>query len=220
MLGLAALVVTVGLADSLNPSTVIPALYLAAAREGHSRVLAFTLGVITVNLTAGILLTLGPAQAVLAFVRRPAPRTIHLAEVCVGVALVVVGVVLWFMRRHLARHLARDRFEIGERSSLVAGGAIMLVELPTAFPYFAVIVAIVASGRHIGTQLLLVLAFNVAFVAPLLAIATIRRFAPSGGVLALERVRAALDRRAAALIPLLVLAIGLVVLLIGLVGLA
>ena len=62
MLRLAGVVLAVGLADSLNPSTVGPALYLATGQRPVARVSLFALGVFAVNLTAGLVLAAGPGR--------------------------------------------------------------------------------------------------------------------------------------------------------------
>ena len=64
MLGLAAVILSVAALDSVNPSTVGPALVLAAV-EPHSgrRVAAFTVGVFTVSTVGGIVLLVGPGRA-------------------------------------------------------------------------------------------------------------------------------------------------------------
>jgi hypothetical protein len=58
-------VISVGLADSLNPSTVGPALYLATIRKRVWRVTQFTIGVFSVDLVVGLVLTIGPGRLLL-----------------------------------------------------------------------------------------------------------------------------------------------------------
>ena len=57
------------------------------------------------------------------------------------------------------------------------GATITAVELPTAFPYFAAIAAIIGSGFDVARQVVLLVLFNVCFVAPLLAIIATLTFA-------------------------------------------
>lgn len=216
---LIALALTVGLADSVNPSTIGPALYLATGAAAVRRVLAFTVGVLAVYFIGGVVLTLGPGQAILRLFPHPSRHATHLIELCVGIALAFVAVALWLARQRVAAHLAREETKI-RRSSIVVGATIMAVELPTAFPYFALIAAIVGSGRSVLSQITLLVIFNIAFIIPLLLIAATRSLAADGGRRALERVRLALDRRAALLIPVLILAVALVIASIGTIGLA
>src|SRR2546423_297030 len=62
MLRLLGLVIAIGLADSLNPSTIAPALYLAIGERPRTQVAEFTLAVFVVYLAGGALITLGPGQ--------------------------------------------------------------------------------------------------------------------------------------------------------------
>ena len=106
-----------------------------------------------------------------------------------------------------------------QRSSLVVGAGIAIVEFPTAIPYFAVIAAVVESGESIPTQIVLLVLFNVCFLLPLFLILGARVVA--GGRVRgwLERMKASVDRFLATLVPGLVLLVGLVVLAIGVYGL-
>jgi cytochrome c biogenesis protein CcdA len=212
MLGLTMLALSIGVADSVNPSTIGPVLYLATGESAVRKIVGFALGAFTAYFLGGVLLTLGPGQALLAVLPRPGPRATHIVEICVGVFLVLVAIVLWLARESVARRIVGSRLE--RRSSFAFGAVIMVVELPTAVPYFAVIATIVGSGRSVPSQLGLLLVFNVAFVAPLLAIAAVRRLAPRRGDELLARLRSALDRRAAVVVPVLLLLIAL-----GLLGL-
>jgi cytochrome c biogenesis protein CcdA len=218
MAALLGLVLAVGLVDSLNPSTVAPALYLAAGAGSGRSLLGFAAGAFTVYTGAGIALVLGPGRALLS--HRPRTHTVHLLELCLGAALVVVALVLWAVRDQVSRHTARNQGRVGRRAPFLLGAAIMAVELPTALPYFAVLAAVAGSGRRAGTEILLVVLFNVMFVAPLLAIAAIRALAGTRGRAVIERERDRLDRHAGAIAPVLVLAIAVVLLAIGGAGLS
>ena len=210
MLGLTLLVLSIGIADSLNPSTIGPALYLAVSRGAKQRLAGFTAGVFAVYLLGGIILTLGPARAL----PQPGRHTRYLIETAFGVALLVFAAALWLARGRVARHLARAEDRVSHSPALLGAG-IMLVELPTAFPYFAAIAAIVASGRSTGTEIALLVLFNAAFVAPLLVILALLGLAGERAVRSLETLRAWLDRRAPVLLPVLILVIAVALLLVG-----
>jgi cytochrome c biogenesis protein CcdA len=162
-------VIAVGLADSINPSTIGPALYLAATRNGVLRVTLFTTGVFTVNLAAGIALTIGPGRLLRGLVPHPHGPGRHVIELVAGVMLLVVAVALWLGRRSLARRELPMR-DGGGGSALVAGALVAAIELPTAVPYFAVIAAIAASSAGVVQAIVLLALYCLAFVAPLLAI--------------------------------------------------
>src|SRR5947199_520642 len=103
MLALVALVISVGIVDSLNPSTVGPALYLATAPDGTRRLAGFTAGILAVGLAGGLVLTLGPGQAILAAVPRPGRTTTHAIELGLGAAALLFALVLWLRRAAVAR---------------------------------------------------------------------------------------------------------------------
>ncbi len=217
VLALLGVVVSVAFADSINPSTLGPALYLAAFRDGGRGVLAFTLGVLAVSTAAGIALVLGPGRLLLA--HHPTPHTEHLVELVAGLALVGVAAVLWRARGRLHAHVA-EREELVRRHAVLVGAGIMAVELPTALPYFAVIVAVAGSGRPVATQLALIMLFNLVFVAPLFAVFLVRQLAGTRGRSWLERRREAIDRHAGVAVAIVVLVIALILVAVGSTGLA
>ena len=98
---------------------------------------------------------------------------------------IIGGVVLLTSRRCCGRSASCSssascpRSSTDGRSSAILGATITAVELPTAFPYFAAIAAVVGSGYGVWHQVFLILIFNVAFVLPLLAIIAILTFAGS-----------------------------------------
>lgn len=217
MVALVALAVSVGLADALNPSTIAPALYLATRADAPRRLLHFTLGVFTVYLAGGIVLVLGPGHALLSLVARPGRRDTHLIELVLGGVALAVAVVLWLRRDGVTRRvLAHERRAAA--SSFVLGAAIMSVELPTAFPYFAVVAAVVASDQTLTRQLVLIVVFNVAFIAPLAAIAAVRRLAGAKAERPLASVRAQLDRHSGAVVAGVTAVLAIALVLVGAVG--
>jgi cytochrome c biogenesis protein CcdA len=168
MLRVLIVAISVGLADSINPSTVGPAIYLATGRRPVGAVSLFTLGVFLVNLAGGVLLTIGPGRLLLELIPHPRGTPRHVIELVAGLVLIGVAVALWLGRRRLARKELPGRGG-GGRSAFVAGSTIAAIELPTAIPYLAVIAAIVALDTSIPKQVGLVAVYCGAFVAPLLA---------------------------------------------------
>src|SRR5260221_11552125 len=80
MIALAVLVLSIGLADAVNPSTVAPALYLALGRDAVGNLARFTAGVFFVYLLGGVGLTLGPGSAL----PHPGRHLTHLIELGLG----------------------------------------------------------------------------------------------------------------------------------------
>src|SRR5438067_1237160 len=155
MIRLLILVISIGLADSINPSTIGPGLFLAAGDKPRSSVAEFTLSIFVVSLAAGALIALGPGQ----LIRNAVPNldvrhTVrYVAEVVAGVLLLIAAALIWRRRdRMVARGLPATNPK--RRSSVLLGATIALVELPTAFPYFAAIAAIVGSGLGAVRQLI------------------------------------------------------------------
>ena len=122
------------------------------------------------------------------------------------------------------RHRLREREVMAERragrSSAVLGATITAVELPTAFPYFAAITAVVGSQQPIVNQMILIAIFNVCFIAPLLAMIAVLTFAGPDANRMLARTRQWLERRWPVVLAVLALLAGLFVTLLGVTGLA
>jgi cytochrome c biogenesis protein CcdA len=219
VLQLLVLVAGVGLVDSLNPSTVGPALYLATAPNARRSVTAFTAGVLGVSLAGGLFLTFGPGQLLIDAVPHPGKEVKHQIELVCGVAALLIAAFLWAIRGRLSAHVHQKAHQV-ERSSLLLGAGIMLVELPTAFPYFAVIAALVGSDASAMTQVGLLLLFNLIFGAPLIAILVVRMLADDNAVGRLEQLRTTIHQRMSILLPLVVLLVAVVLLALGGIGLA
>jgi cytochrome c biogenesis protein CcdA len=211
------LVITVGLADSMNPSTIAPAFYLATGEYPRRDLTQFILGAAGIYLLGGALIVLGPGEALLALVPHPSPLTRFILETLAGAVVLAGGVVLWLRRDRLAQRELPDPSG-GGRSAFLLGLTIMAVELPTAFPYFAVIAAVVGSGLNLGGQMVLIAIYNICFVLPLLAILATVVFAGDGAGEILARGRDFLQRRWPLLLALLALVAGVFVTVLGVTG--
>ena len=217
-LRLAGVAIAVGLADSLNPTTVAPAVYLAVTPKPVVRVLLFTIGVFAVNLAAGIVLTIGPGKALLGLVPHPHRDVRHAIELVAGVALMVGAVVVWRGRRHLAKR-ELPMADAGGGSSLIGGASIAAVEFPTAVPYFAVIAAIVASDPSVPQAIGLLALYCLAFVLPLLAIIVVLLVAGERADPWLEKAGSWLQRRWPVVLATFLLVVGSVLTVLGGTGL-
>lgn len=218
MLRLVGLVISIGLADSVNPSTIAPALYLASGERARGKVTEFTIGVFAVYLAGGVLIALGPGQLIRSLLPHPHHQARDIAELVAGVLLIVAAVLIW---RHRGRLTARGLPKGAQRkSNLILGATITAVELPTAFPYFAVIAAVVGSGLDPGREFVLLLLFNVCFVLPLVGIIGTLTFAGRHAERILAVGRNFLERHWPKLLAGLVLLVGVIALLIGVTGLA
>jgi len=219
MLRLIGLVVSIGLADSLNPTTIAPALYLATGEHPRARLIQFTLGVLAVYFLGGALIALGPGQLLLSLVPKPDAEDRHVIEIVVGAAMLVASALLWRKRESLTKRRMPAPSAEG-KSSAILGATITAVELPTAFPYFAAIAAIVGSGLDPVRQLILLLLFNVCFVAPLLVMVGTLTLAGDRAIQLLSRGREFLERRWPVVLSALLLVAGVFVVLLGVTGFA
>ena len=218
MLQLIGLALSIGLADSMNPSTIAPGLYLATGKRARGGLIQFTLGVFAVNLVGGAVIALGPGQALLALVPKPGPTTRYILETVAGASMLVAAVVLWRRRESLARRELPSPSP-QSKSALWLGITIGAIELPTAFPYFAVIAAVVGSGFGPIRQLILLAIYNVAFVLPLIVMIVILFVAPDRAATILTRSRDWLQRHWPTLLAGLALIAGLFVITLGITGL-
>jgi cytochrome c biogenesis protein CcdA len=127
-------------------------------------------------------------------------------------------VVLWFHRQRLGD---RDPPDIsgGGKGAWLLGATITIVELPTAFPYFAVIAAIVGSGLNPVRQLSLLLIFNVCFVLPLLAIIAVLTFGGDRTDRLLAAGRDFLQKRWPVVLAVVAVVAGVFVIALGVTGL-
>jgi cytochrome c biogenesis protein CcdA len=218
VLELALLVVSIGLVDSLNPSTIIPALYLASGAAPARRTLEFAFGVLAVNLVGGAFLLFGPGRIAVDAAPHPGTRAVHLIEVGLGAGAVIAAIVVWLMRARLTSWQARAAHP-GQRLAMTSGAVIAALELPTAVPYFAAI-AVVGEAR-IGavTGLALLALFNLAFIAPLLAIALLGRVAGARRTSGVDRVRQRVLEHLSGAVAILLLLIGWALMGVGAVGL-
>jgi cytochrome c biogenesis protein CcdA len=217
MIELLVVVGTIGLLDGINPTTLGPALYLASGPSPRRSLAAFTAAVFGVSLVGGLAIALGPGQLLLSAVPHPTHRVRHVIEIVLGAALLLGAALTWRLRHRLDR--VSGKLPSDASSAAALGAGIMAVELPTAVPYFGAIAAIVGSDRSIGTQILLIVYYNVLFVLPLLAILAALTYA---GPRALKRLRRAGDwlrRRTAALLAILLAAAGCVLVGLGVTGL-
>jgi cytochrome c biogenesis protein CcdA len=219
MIRLLGLVISIGLADSLNPTTIAPGLYLAAGDHARRQVAQFTVAVFGVYLLGGLVIALGPGQLLLAIVPKPSHHLAYVLEIIAGVAMLTAAALLWGYRHRLAETQAPEINPRG-RSSAILGATITAVELPTAFPYFAAIAAVVGADVGITRTIFLLVVFNVCFIAPLLGIIAVLTFAGPNAQLVLTRGREWLEARWPTVLAVLALLAGIIVTLLGVTGLA
>jgi cytochrome c biogenesis protein CcdA len=211
--------ISIGLADSLNPTTIAPALYFASGERPRARVFEFTLAVFTVYFVGGVILALGPGGLLLSLVPRPHHRLAYMIEIGAGVAMLAGSTLLW-RHRHRLKEREAPEFDSRGRATWVLGATITAIELPTAFPYFAVIATMVGADVEPVNEIILLLIFSVCFVAPLLAILATLTFAGDQAQRILGRGRDFLQAHWPTVLAVVGVIAGAFVILIGVTGLA
>jgi cytochrome c biogenesis protein CcdA len=219
VLALAFVVVSIGLIDSLNPTTIVPALYFAASPQPGRRTLGFAAGVFAINMLGGAVLLLGPGRAVIAALPHPAERTQHLIELVLAAAALLAAAAVWLARERLNNRFAAPTVR-ASRGSLVAGATIAAVELPTAVPYFGVIAAVAASRASVPLELAMLALFNIAFVAPLALIAALGHFSSERAPERMNAVHAFIVAHLGGLLAMLLIVIAIALAAVGAVGIA
>lgn len=217
MIRLLPLMISIGFADSLNPSTIVPALYLASGPHPRRQVAQFTFGVFAVYLVGGLAIALGPGELVLSLVPKPGRHLVYVLETIAGVVMIVAAVGLWRYRHRLSRTDA-PAFKPGGRSGAWLGATITAVELPTAFPYFAAIATVVGADLSVPRVVFLLVVFNVCFILPLLGILGTLAFAGDDAQRLLVRGRQKLEANWPIVLAVIAMVVGLFVVFLGVTG--
>ena len=173
MLTLAAAIVAIGLADSINPSLISGELFVATGDHPRQKAIAFTVAAWTVTLAFGLALALGLGDLILALVPKPGRTVKYGLITAAGVVLVVGGAVVWIRRKSLVSAETGSTRHDSHRPAALLGAGIAGLELLTAFPYFAAIAMIVGSGVSNAGKLLLIILYCVIYTLPLIAIAVL-----------------------------------------------
>lgn len=219
MVQLIGLAVSLGLADSLNPTTIGPALVLASRDRARRSLLEFTAGFAGIFFLGGAVFTVGPGQALLALVPHPGPTVKYIAETVVGVVMLVAGVILLRNRERLRNRETSSASSRRLGSPMVLGVTIATVELPTDLPYLAVMVAIIAAELHPVSELILLAIYCVCFLLPLLVIAAALALAGDRADALLQRSRVFMNRHGPVVLGCLALAAGVIATVLGVTGL-
>jgi cytochrome c biogenesis protein CcdA len=94
-------------------------------------------------------------------------------EAVVGAGALVAAALLWRAARKPADEAKPPR-SVTAASAFALGAGITALELPTAFPYFGAVSAILGADSGAPTRIALVLAYNVLFVLPLVLVFALR----------------------------------------------
>lgn len=166
-------VVAIALADCVNPSLIGGELFVATGEHPRRQAAAFTLAAWTVTFAFGLAVALGLGDLILSFVPKPGATVKYGLITAAGVALVVGGAMVWVRRKALVSAEPGDARREPHRPAALMGAAIAGLELLSAFPYFAAIAMITASGASNAGKLSLLVLYCVIYTIPLTAIAVV-----------------------------------------------
>lgn len=207
---------TLGLADSINPVTIVVALYLASTPNPVRRLAGYVAGVFGVYLLGGLLLLFGPASLLRLATHGLDASVGRVVAVVLGVAAIAFAVVLWLRRDRMANTTVPER-ALRPGSTLALGGAMTAIDLPTAFPLFVIAGAIVHEDLGPPLEAALLVLYCAAYVVPLVAILTLRAVGGERGERWLARLRRHMSQWAPIAIAVLTAIVGVALIVYGLV---
>ena len=108
-----------------------------------------------VYLLGGLVIALGPGSCCCRSSPIPGRHLSYVLEIVAGVAMLSAAVFLWGHRDRLGQPRDEPKEMRPGRSSALLGATITAVELPTAFPYFAAIAAIVGADLDVVRMVML-----------------------------------------------------------------
>jgi len=207
---------TLGLADSINPVTIVVALYLASTPNPVRRLAGYVAGVFGVYLLGGLLLLFGPASLLRLATHGLDASVGRVVAVVLGVGAIAFAVVLWLRRDRMANTTVPER-ALRPGSTLALGGAMTAIDLPTAFPLFVIAGAIVHEDLGPPLEAALLVLYCAAYVVPLVAILALRAVGGERGERWLARLRRHMSQWAPIAIAVLTAIVGVALIVYGLV---
>lgn len=161
--------------DSINPSALVAAaLILAKAPERKTlAIMWYVAGVYVANVAFGIALMLGLGAFLATFDNVLESRAAYILQAILGAAMLAWGLFSKPRARGTGR-LTPRLFTF--KTLFLLGAAITLTEVVTAFPYFAALAIMGQNELSIPVGVIILLFYNVIFVAPPLILALIYRF--------------------------------------------
>ena len=177
----------IAVVDSLNPSALLVTVFLLSHPNPAPRVMVYLGGVFSAYLGIGVALVLGVdalSGSIAVVLESPAA---YGAQLVIGAALLGYAVFAPDPPARDGDDGLRARTGGGLGALWLLGAVVTVVELGTALPYFGAIAVLGAGELPPAEWLPLLVAYNVVFVLPPLAILTAHR-------LARARIRERLER--------------------------
>ena len=207
-------VASIGLADSINPVTIAVALYLASTPRSVVRLIGYIAGVFATYTFGGLLLLYGPASLLRLVTHGVDPRIGQTIAIVAGIAAIVFAIVVWIRRAKLVEHGVPER-ALKPGSAFALGSLMTVVDLPTAFPLFIVVGAIVHEDYGRLQEGALMVLYGVTYVLPLVAILALRAAGGERGERCLVALRERVTRWAPVALSVLSGLIGVALIAFG-----
>jgi hypothetical protein len=175
---LALAVVAIAAPDSLNPSLIVAAVYLALGAHPVRKTLVFTITAFVVTLAGGLAIAVGLGDLILSLLPKLSHTVKYDVITAVGILVMCGGAVIWWRRESLAESAPDPSREhpSGDGSPILLGAGIAGVELLTAFPYFAAIAMVLGASVSGPEKLFLLVLYNLVYVLPLVGVVVVRGF--------------------------------------------
>jgi cytochrome c biogenesis protein CcdA len=210
---LVAAIILIALPDSVNPSLILTALFLAGGPRPRRSTVVFTVAAMATTFVGGLAVALGLGDLVLSLLPKPSAILKDTITAGAGAVLMIGGLVLWLRRERAVARVHADRAP--DRAAAVLGVGIAGVELLSALPYFAAIALIVGADVPDAHRVILLLLYNVVYALPLIMIAAVTACAEPTAQRLLTPVTAWLMRRWPALTASLSLIVGIALVVYG-----
>lgn len=161
-------VLALAVVDSINPSALVVALYLLSQANVVPRLLAYVAGILASYLALGCALMLGAGAVFERFGAALDHPLVWAIQGALGAVLLAWAV--FAPKRGAAPPPQPAPRTGGLAGMMLLGATVTLLEMVTALPYFAAIALMVGAGLPASAWLPLLLAYNLVFVLPPLAL--------------------------------------------------
>lgn len=153
-------IVVVALLDSLNEQIVLSS-YLLASKRPVLQILLFSLVIFVIFFAVGLALVFGLGYAIIDFFAK---------EHIIDYVLEAIVAVLLFVFACVMKYKPESSMMSGKKESwykgLSLGAVITLINIPMAFPYFAIITKLLTAHYSAGAKIGYLILFNAIYVLP------------------------------------------------------
>jgi cytochrome c biogenesis protein CcdA len=192
------------LTDVANPVLFALLVYLAGRPRGLALSTAALGGHTAAYFSSGVVIALAFDQLT-EFMATPGPVSYGLGGL-LGLLLLWVA---WLSRGDRTAAEPEEDAPVSSGAAFVTGAVVNFVSIPFALPYFAAIDQILKAELDVGGSLAMLGAYNLAYLAPFLAVPILTAVMGERAQIVLGRINARVERIAGVLMPLVLGAVGI-----------